>query len=156
MSAVEGYQVFEELDGRSHPMVMDTRTVPPCLTWAENEDRAAMFANREQAQALINATYRRFYAGQDNRVYPDPHLLTIRTVRRDGQVTEHRFTVWCCEVGGGGTTWIDEVWAADADEARDNARVQCAADWSFEPDKVTCVGVAEGQVNILFWYDPDT
>ena len=65
----------------------------------------------------------------------------------------NKYTAFCQEAGGGGTTWIDTVEADNIDEACDIARANCAADWSVEEVFVHVLGLAEGNVNILHWND---
>jgi hypothetical protein len=63
------------------------------------------------------------------------------------------YTVFCQDEYSVGTTWIDTVEAVDIEAARVEAVEACAAAWECEPSGVCCVGVAEGDVKILFWQD---
>lgn len=67
-----------------------------------------------------------------------------------------KFTVFCVEPSRTGTTWISCVEAKTADSAEIRGRIQCARDWGFEDaGDVHVLGVAEGDVKILAWYDQD-
>jgi hypothetical protein len=63
------------------------------------------------------------------------------------------YTAFCRQSDGTGTTWIQEVEAADIDAAQVEAVSQCADDWQCGPLDVKCVGIAAGSVDILFWDD---
>ena len=65
-----------------------------------------------------------------------------------------KFTTFCQEKDAGGTTHIQSLEADSAEHAKVEGRRLCAEDWMCEVEDVTCVGVAEGEVNILFWKDP--
>ena len=63
------------------------------------------------------------------------------------------FTVFCQEAAGSGTTWIDSIEAATKEEAADTAVVRCANDWEYSPADVRVLGIAEGDIKILYWED---
>lgn len=72
------------------------------------------------------------------------------------------FTVFCQEIGGGGTIHIDHVEAADLESAIIAGKQQCIDDWSDPTDQaesrwnmatVHCLGVAAGEIEILHWQD---
>lgn len=64
------------------------------------------------------------------------------------------YTVFCRESNGTGTTWISAVEAESLDEAKAQGHFNCCWDWGVEDDSsVTVIGVAEGDINILFWED---
>jgi hypothetical protein len=63
------------------------------------------------------------------------------------------YTAFCQGVGGSGTIWIDMVVAPSVELAIPLAKGACAADWDCPPDDVHCLGIAEGNVNILHWED---
>lgn len=63
------------------------------------------------------------------------------------------YTAFCQEKGGSGTIWISQVEAPDTDKAVDAAIASCAADWEYDPEDVHCLGIAAGNVNIVFWED---
>jgi hypothetical protein len=70
------------------------------------------------------------------------------------------FTVFCRESNNEGTTWVGAVQARDIEEAGDIALEACAAEWSsdgptWSPDDIIVLGVAEGDVKILEWNDPE-
>lgn len=68
------------------------------------------------------------------------------------------YTVFCRQANNLGTTWIDRIEAENLDQAAEVAREKCAADWGYDSerlDQITVVGIAEGDVNILFWEDID-
>lgn len=69
-----------------------------------------------------------------------------------------KYTVFCRDSDGTGTTWIQAVEAADQEEAKIVGVNLCASDRGYEPDddgelNITVIGVAEGEVNVLFWED---
>lgn len=65
-----------------------------------------------------------------------------------------KFTVFCQDIDGTGTVWIDCVEAADIVAAQALALEACAADWGYGPtDDIAVLGVAEGDVKILVWND---
>lgn len=64
-----------------------------------------------------------------------------------------KFTAFCRHVSGRGTTWIDTVEAADQDAAIIEAEKACASAWDYSVDRVQCIGLAAGDVTILFWED---
>lgn len=63
------------------------------------------------------------------------------------------FTAFCQSADGTGTIWIDGVEAENADAAVDAAVAKCAAAWEVDADDVHCLGIAEGDVKILYWND---
>jgi len=74
------------------------------------------------------------------------------------------FTVFCQQADQLGTIYIDPVGAADLGSAILAGREQCLADWNggtsganapFTLDDIHCLGVAEGDVNILHWQDQE-
>jgi len=74
------------------------------------------------------------------------------------------FTVFCQQADQLGTIHIDSVEAADLESAILAGREQCLADWNgetsganapFTLDDIHCLGVAEGDVNILHWQDQE-
>lgn len=68
--------------------------------------------------------------------------------------TTKTFTVWCRESNGTGTTFIDTVESADRETAKVDGVRACADAWGWDDTSgITCIGVAEGDVNVLFWED---
>lgn len=65
----------------------------------------------------------------------------------------NQYTVFCQEDTGRGTIWIDCVTANDHEEAADLGLAKCAEEWGMPIKEVRVLGVAEGNVNILFWDD---
>lgn len=63
------------------------------------------------------------------------------------------YTGFCIHKDGKGTTWINTVQASSIEAAQDTARDECAADWECSADDVQCIGIAAGNVDILFWED---
>ena len=63
------------------------------------------------------------------------------------------FTAFCRGSDGTGTTWISSIEAESADAAMEAAINECADDWECSPEDVECIGLAEGDVKILFWED---
>ena len=67
---------------------------------------------------------------------------------------KREFTVFCVDKNAsGGTTWIGAATATSAQEAARLGRTECAEDWGYEEDDVRVLGVAGGDVDILFWDD---
>jgi hypothetical protein len=71
------------------------------------------------------------------------------------------FTTFCREKTGRGTVWIASVEAEDLEAAKVQGRADCAADWDWASDDpeedmsddIEVIGVAEGNINILYWND---
>lgn len=64
------------------------------------------------------------------------------------------YTVFCQDCNGNGTTWIGSVRAHDADHAAIVGRKECAEEWGRQDiSSVHVLGVAEGDVRIVFWED---
>ena len=72
------------------------------------------------------------------------------------------FTVFCQQVGGGGTIHIASVEAADLKAAIIAGKQQCIDDWSagstpdesrWNEETVHCLGIAAGNIEILHWQD---
>ena len=62
-------------------------------------------------------------------------------------------TVFCQGFGGERTIWIECVEADDLESAMQVGKAACATDWGCDTDDVRVLGVAEGDVDILFWED---
>lgn len=69
------------------------------------------------------------------------------------------YTVFCRESNNLGTTWIDTVEARDVEGAKSLGREKCAQEWGEafcnNYDAIAVIGVAEGNVKIVFWEDLD-
>lgn len=63
------------------------------------------------------------------------------------------FTVFCRSADNMGTTWIGTVKASSIEEAAGAGREQCAKDWLYDEENVVAIGVAAGDVQILYWED---
>lgn len=63
------------------------------------------------------------------------------------------YTVWCRDMNGEGTIWIDTVRAQSLQNAVIKARRECARAWSYQTKHVMVIGIAEGDVKILNWDD---
>ena len=63
------------------------------------------------------------------------------------------YTVFCQDVTGEGTIWIDCVQATSLEHAKHVGRTECAEDWGEDIEEIHVIGVAEGDVNILYWED---
>lgn len=63
------------------------------------------------------------------------------------------FTGFCQESNGCGTIWIESFDAPDREAAIGVARKLCAQDWDCEENGVHVLGIARGNVEILFWED---
>jgi hypothetical protein len=64
-----------------------------------------------------------------------------------------KFTIFCRSASGQGTTWIGLVIAKTLAGAKRSGLAECAADWKWDKKDIVVIGVAEGNVNILFWDD---
>lgn len=69
-----------------------------------------------------------------------------------------KYTTFCRESNDQGTTHITCVEAESPKQAMELGLAQCCEDWNtgfynYSEKNVTCVGVAEGDVNILHWED---
>ena len=68
-----------------------------------------------------------------------------------------KYTVFCREKCDVGTTWIETIEIPDpkddADVISEHARTQCSHAWGMDRDNIACIGVAEGDVSILYWQD---
>jgi hypothetical protein len=63
------------------------------------------------------------------------------------------YTAFCQSVDGTGTIWIAPVEGEDLSQAIVDAKSKCAADWDCETDDVHVLGLAEGNVKIVYWED---
>ena len=63
------------------------------------------------------------------------------------------YTAFCREIDGTGTIWISTVQAPNPHDASRVAEADCAEDWGQTVDDVTCIGLAAGDVKIIFWND---
>ena len=72
-----------------------------------------------------------------------------------------QFTVFCRHCNGTGTTWIDTVTCANQEDAHHIAKRRCVEEWYGEDapisrlDDIAVIGMAEGDVKILFWEDQE-
>ena len=67
-----------------------------------------------------------------------------------------KYTAFCQQTDGRGTIWISDVEASSISEAAQNARDLCATEWGYEFHDVHCLGLAEGDINIVHWEDLNT
>ena len=66
------------------------------------------------------------------------------------------YTVFCRCITGEGATWIDCVQAVSLEHAKLVGRMECAEAWGREDiEEIHVMGVAEGDVNILYWEDQE-
>jgi hypothetical protein len=65
------------------------------------------------------------------------------------------FTAFCQQADGRGTTWINNVKAKDLEDAKHKAIGKCSFDWNYDPMDIVCIGIAAGDVHILFWEDDE-
>lgn len=67
------------------------------------------------------------------------------------------YTTFCRQADNIGTTWIGSVEAPNETRAADLAVEACAADWGWQDrtEEIRVVGVASGNVEILYWEDID-
>lgn len=64
------------------------------------------------------------------------------------------YTVFCRQSDNIGTTYIGVVEAFDLASASQAAIKQCSDEWmGYDPEKIVCTGVIEGNVNVLHWDD---
>ena len=64
-----------------------------------------------------------------------------------------KWTVFCQEASGTGTTWIEAVEALKAEDAKVVGLQQCASEWGYAPEDIHVLGVAKGDIKIEFWED---
>ena len=64
-----------------------------------------------------------------------------------------QYTVFCRDRSDTGTTWIDSVEARDVADARERAVAACSFDWNYDPLRIVCIGVVEGDAKVLYWED---
>ena len=68
--------------------------------------------------------------------------------------TIKNFTVFCQDVNGLGTTWIEAVAADSKEAAADIAVVKCAEDWGRDNHRnIRVLGIIEGDVKVAYWED---
>lgn len=72
-------------------------------------------------------------------------------------MTKVTYTAFCKEAGCAfGTTWIDVI-EVDPDlpieEVIKAARQTCAEVWGIDVEFITCIGIAEGNIQLLYWED---
>lgn len=71
-----------------------------------------------------------------------------------------KFTVWCRDESGEGTTWIETVEAMDVANAKGVALMKCAKDWGicdekgYSPIGIVVIGIARGDVEHLPAHSP--
>jgi len=67
----------------------------------------------------------------------------------------YKFTAFCQETSGKGTIWIGPVEVAenDCEKAIAEAREVCASEWDMDVEEVHCLGLAVGDVDIVYWED---
>lgn len=63
------------------------------------------------------------------------------------------YTVWCQDSSGTGTIWIGTVDADSVEDAMEVGRSDCHEAWDGSIDAIHVLGVAYGEVNILYWED---
>ncbi len=65
------------------------------------------------------------------------------------------YTAFCRDAGElHGTIWIEAIEAANITDAKAVAENECAAAWSYEDStSIECIGLAEGDIKILYWND---
>ncbi len=63
------------------------------------------------------------------------------------------YTAFCREADGSGTIWIGSCQGDSIEEAQQDARELCANDWGYAVEDVACIGLAAGDVDIVFWED---
>ena len=63
------------------------------------------------------------------------------------------YTVWCQDSSGTGTIWIGTVHADSVEDAMEVGRSDCHEAWDGSIDAIHVLGVAYGEVNILYWED---
>lgn len=71
-------------------------------------------------------------------------------------MTMKTYTAFCQEADLTGTIWIASVEAESPAEAGRLAIETCAEAWEMEPDEVVLIGLAKGDVKIVFWDDSGT
>lgn len=70
-----------------------------------------------------------------------------------------KYTTFCRESSGLGTTHITCVEADTPEAAMKKGLIECLEDWcypngeNYHEGDVVCIGVAEGDVKILYWED---
>uniref|UniRef100_A0A6M3M272 Uncharacterized protein n=1 Tax=viral metagenome TaxID=1070528 RepID=A0A6M3M272_9ZZZZ len=64
-----------------------------------------------------------------------------------------QYTAFCQQSDGKGTIWIDTVTASGPMDAIGEARAKCANDWEYDVEDVHCLGLATGNVEIVYWED---
>ena len=74
----------------------------------------------------------------------------------EGGSTVKSYTVFCQDITGEGTIWIECVQATSLEHAKLVGRMECAEAWGREDiEEIHVLGVAEGDVNILYWEDQE-
>lgn len=63
------------------------------------------------------------------------------------------YTAFCQQANGKGTIWVNNIDANNLEDAIELAINECALDRGDLPTNVHCLGIAEGDVNILYWED---
>jgi len=74
--------------------------------------------------------------------------------------TINTYTAWCQEAGGTGTIWIssfDRPPGETLESLRLLAIEKCAVDWDWSDRKedIHCLGIARGEIDLIFWEDID-
>ena len=63
------------------------------------------------------------------------------------------YTGFCQQSNALGTIWIHYFDAKDLDDAIKVAQKLCAEDWDCEEEDVHVLGIARGNVDIIYWED---
>jgi len=72
---------------------------------------------------------------------------------RRGAGSMSSYTGFCQEVNGLGTIWIQSFDAKDREDAAEVAQKLCAEAWDCGEDDVHVLGIARGNVDIIYWED---
>jgi hypothetical protein len=112
-------------------------------------DRAAEAERRREAGKRMRQITMQQRAEVARELLAEADAYLAGRVREAEQVSW--FTVWVSDASQHGTHFVQAFQAADIEDAKQQALLECAACWGDAVEELTILGVAEGDVRLLEW-----